>query len=120
MFEEVSCAIRPVCLCSAASIDPYTDSRSLSPWGVFCRNLTSMSASESIEYSSQSYSESVAQCCALCLCSVANWRRKRPGQAIVHALLDLLDGITATQTPLEVERKVPGRHVCARERRVEV
>jgi len=41
--------------------------------------------------------------------------RKRPCQARVHALLDLLDGSTATQTLLQIDREVPGRHVCANE-----
>lgn len=39
MFEEVSCAIRSVGLCSGSSINPYTHRRRLGPRRVFWSNL---------------------------------------------------------------------------------
>lgn len=53
MFEEVCCAIGLVCFCSAARINPYTNSRCLRPRGMLCRNLRDYVSSEDTDTNSQ-------------------------------------------------------------------
>jgi hypothetical protein len=75
MFQEVSCAIGPVCFRSRSSINPYTDSRRLCPWRVLRSNLIALETSSCPD--SHAYRESVGQSRRFRLHAIFHDRRRK-------------------------------------------